>query len=296
MRKKVDSRIRTLVENGVKSKHRSLFVIVGDKGREQVGGGKQVEGFACALISLVERTQSYEATARRWKLLLSSELFVESRPSRCSFVHSFAGGQSSLHTFQGQCKGSPVCALVLQERSFLLQVPMPHCDSVVLVLVVLMSSDTAQATLCKLFFSNVLRRFFSSPNPLLNWYYSYRISSRFFALAFLHQPTYLPTLRARLPAFLPAFLPACLPACHPARALACMLDGSISHRKKRLRQLKKMMQRGLLDADKEDPFALFMASTAIRYCYYAETHRILGSTYGMCVLQVRKSNAVSGSL
>ena len=36
MRKKVDSRIRTLVENCVKQRHRSLFVIVGDKGRDQV--------------------------------------------------------------------------------------------------------------------------------------------------------------------------------------------------------------------------------------------------------------------
>jgi N-acetyltransferase 10 len=32
----VDSRIRTLVENSVKLHHRSLFVIVGDKGRDQV--------------------------------------------------------------------------------------------------------------------------------------------------------------------------------------------------------------------------------------------------------------------
>jgi len=60
-----------------------------------------------------------------------------------------------------------------------------------------------------------------------------------------------------------------------------------SHRKKRLKQMKKMMQRGLLDPEKEDPFALFMASTAIRYCYYADTHKILGNTFGMCVLQVR---------
>jgi len=36
MRKKVDSRIRTLVENCVAQRHRSLFVIVGDKGRDQV--------------------------------------------------------------------------------------------------------------------------------------------------------------------------------------------------------------------------------------------------------------------
>lgn len=46
------------------------------------------------------------------------------------------------------------------------------------------------------------------------------------------------------------------------------------------------MQRGLLDPEREDPFSLFVASTNIRYCYYADTHKILGSTYGMLVLQV----------
>lgn len=37
-----------------------------------------------------------------------------------------------------------------------------------------------------------------------------------------------------------------------------------SHRKKRMKQIKKMAQRGLLDPEKEDPFALFVASTQIR--------------------------------
>lgn len=59
-----------------------------------------------------------------------------------------------------------------------------------------------------------------------------------------------------------------------------------SHKKKRMKQVKKMMQRGLLDPENDDPFSLFMASTNIRYCYYAETHKILGNTFGMCVLQV----------
>ena len=36
MRKKVDSRIRTLVENGVKLNERTLFVVVGDNAREQI--------------------------------------------------------------------------------------------------------------------------------------------------------------------------------------------------------------------------------------------------------------------
>jgi hypothetical protein len=35
MRKKVDQRIRTLVENSVKLHQRSMFVIVGDRGRDQ---------------------------------------------------------------------------------------------------------------------------------------------------------------------------------------------------------------------------------------------------------------------
>lgn len=53
-----------------------------------------------------------------------------------------------------------------------------------------------------------------------------------------------------------------------------------------MKQIKKMAQRGLLDPEKEDPFALFVASTNIRYCYYSETHKVLGQTYGMLVLQV----------
>ena len=36
MRKKVDARVRTLIENGVQLRHRSLFIIVGDAAREQV--------------------------------------------------------------------------------------------------------------------------------------------------------------------------------------------------------------------------------------------------------------------
>jgi hypothetical protein len=59
-----------------------------------------------------------------------------------------------------------------------------------------------------------------------------------------------------------------------------------SHRKKRVNQVKKLVARGLLDPEKEDPFSLFVASTSIRYCYYSETHTVLGQTFGMCVLQV----------
>ena len=60
----------------------------------------------------------------------------------------------------------------------------------------------------------------------------------------------------------------------------------LSHRKKRMKQLQKKIKSGTLDLKKDDPFELFISATNIRYCYYAETHKILGNTYGMCVLQV----------
>ena len=37
VRKKIDNRIRLMIENGVGAKHRSMFVIVGDQGKDQVG-------------------------------------------------------------------------------------------------------------------------------------------------------------------------------------------------------------------------------------------------------------------
>eukprot|EP00871_Galdieria_phlegrea_P002077 jgi/Galph1/2870/GphlegSOOS_G1524.1 len=61
--------------------------------------------------------------------------------------------------------------------------------------------------------------------------------------------------------------------------------GFSSHRKKRMKQIKKLAQRGLLDVSRDDPFEIFVSSTNIRYTYYSETHKILGNTFGMCVLQ-----------
>ncbi|KAJ7348743.1 N-acetyltransferase 10 [Desmophyllum pertusum] len=61
--------------------------------------------------------------------------------------------------------------------------------------------------------------------------------------------------------------------------------GFSSHRKKRMKQLQKKIKSGTLDLKRDDPLELFIAATNIRYCYYAETHKILGNTYGMCVLQ-----------
>jgi len=52
-----------------------------------------------------------------------------------------------------------------------------------------------------------------------------------------------------------------------------------------MKQLEKKIKSGQLDVNEDDPFQLFIASTNIRYAYYHDTHKILGNTYGMCVLQ-----------
>lgn len=39
-RKKVDARVRTLIENGVKARHRTFLVLVGDRGKDQVSCGR----------------------------------------------------------------------------------------------------------------------------------------------------------------------------------------------------------------------------------------------------------------
>ena len=61
--------------------------------------------------------------------------------------------------------------------------------------------------------------------------------------------------------------------------------GFSSHRKKKMKSLEKKVKSGKVDVNEDDPFELFIVSTKIRYCYYKETHKILGNTFGMCVLQ-----------
>ncbi|KAF2836384.1 putative nucleolar ATPase Kre33 [Patellaria atrata CBS 101060] len=63
------------------------------------------------------------------------------------------------------------------------------------------------------------------------------------------------------------------------------LLGFTSHRKKREAKIKKEIKRGIRDVDAEDPFELFVSTQNIRYVYYKETEKILGNTYGMCILQ-----------
>eukprot|EP01094_Clydonella_sp_ATCC50884_P023745 TRINITY_DN576_c0_g1_i5.p1 TRINITY_DN576_c0_g1~~TRINITY_DN576_c0_g1_i5.p1 ORF type:complete len:471 (+),score=167.10 TRINITY_DN576_c0_g1_i5:107-1519(+) len=65
--------------------------------------------------------------------------------------------------------------------------------------------------------------------------------------------------------------------------------GFSSNQRQRLKQLRKKQKRAKLvsnmDGVSESPFSLFLSSTNIRFSYYNETHKVLGQTFGMCVLQ-----------
>ncbi|KAI0172255.1 DUF699-domain-containing protein [Hypoxylon sp. FL1284] len=63
------------------------------------------------------------------------------------------------------------------------------------------------------------------------------------------------------------------------------LLGFTSHRKKREAKIKKEIKRGIREANSEDPFELFVSLHDVRYVYYKETEKILGRTFGMCILQ-----------
>ena len=52
-----------------------------------------------------------------------------------------------------------------------------------------------------------------------------------------------------------------------------------------MKEIKRLQARGLYNKDVDDAFELFISSTDIRFCYYKDSHKILGNTYGMLVLQ-----------
>lgn len=63
------------------------------------------------------------------------------------------------------------------------------------------------------------------------------------------------------------------------------LLGFTSHRKNREAKIKKEIKKGIREANTQDPFESFISNQQIRYVYYKETEKILGNTYGMCILQ-----------
>ncbi|KAK0078837.1 hypothetical protein PV325_002045 [Microctonus aethiopoides] len=62
--------------------------------------------------------------------------------------------------------------------------------------------------------------------------------------------------------------------------------GFNNHRnRKRIKLIKNKIKAGKFDVNNDDPFELFIVSNNIRYCYYNESHKVLGNTYGMCILE-----------
>lgn len=59
----------------------------------------------------------------------------------------------------------------------------------------------------------------------------------------------------------------------------------LRHRKKREAKIKRDVKRGIREPNDQDPFEIFVTVTDIRYNYYKESHKILGHTYGMLILQ-----------
>lgn len=63
--------------------------------------------------------------------------------------------------------------------------------------------------------------------------------------------------------------------------------GFSTHKMKRMKQIKRQRKQGLMtsEEDSADNFELFLNGTNINWCYYKDTHRVLGTTNGMLVLQ-----------
>ena len=96
VRKKIDNRLRVMIENGVALGHRTMFVVVGDKGRDQV----KIEA------TKILKTDSIQFNAS------------SSRQSKvCIFINVvlFSGRHPPPHVKQGRRQGASLCSLVLQE-------------------------------------------------------------------------------------------------------------------------------------------------------------------------------------
>jgi len=62
-------------------------------------------------------------------------------------------------------------------------------------------------------------------------------------------------------------------------------QGFSSHRDRKKKKTQQRINRGTLNIEDADPFEIFIAATNVRYCKYHETHKVLGQTYSMLILQ-----------
>ncbi|GAB2211392.1 hypothetical protein Drorol1_Dr00024704 [Drosera rotundifolia] len=58
-----------------------------------------------------------------------------------------------------------------------------------------------------------------------------------------------------------------------------------SNKRRRTKQVKKLLREGSLDPQRADAFSLFLETCGITYCMYKDSERVLGNTFDMCILQ-----------
>jgi N-acetyltransferase 10 len=61
--------------------------------------------------------------------------------------------------------------------------------------------------------------------------------------------------------------------------------GFSSHQTKRKKEISKLMKQGLYESSTDHPFEKFLTKTDIRFCYYRDSHKVLGSNYDVLILQ-----------
>ena len=61
--------------------------------------------------------------------------------------------------------------------------------------------------------------------------------------------------------------------------------GFSNHARKKMKKIKKQMNKGVFELNDENAFDLFISTADIKFCYYHDTQRILGTTFGMLILQ-----------
>ena len=61
--------------------------------------------------------------------------------------------------------------------------------------------------------------------------------------------------------------------------------GFSSHQTKRKKEISKLMKQGLYERETDHPFERFLTKTDIRYCYYRDSHKVLGSNFDVLILQ-----------
>lgn len=240
VKKKIDARVRTLVENGVQLGHRTVFVLVGDRGKDQVSQ-RGTAGAALAAGRPAGHAEDAALSGRRPRAACCScALLMDGLTEDCpmpSLPLTCSDARSSTCT---------TCC------------PRPRCG---------LARRCCGAT----------RRSSASPR-LLNC----GGGARFLCGSSRQQPPPLDLRYHQTP--------------QEAHEGAQAQDEARPHRP-RSGSERLLLEVGLSPSSvcrpptatplspQDDPFELFLSATDIRWCYYSETHKVLGRTYGMCVLQ-----------